>query len=352
MDHRRNALGLVLSCAVAACSTAEAKTESQPNRSWTTEKASDDNCEINPRLLRRFQPLPRTVEADDATTELTKLGRDLYFDRRLSHDGTISCNSCHDLADYGADHERTSAGVGGKRGRRNSPTVYNAAGYFAQFWDGRSPTVEAQAAGPLLNPVEMAMPSGAAVVKTLKALPYYRAAFARAFPSNADPVSFEHVGTAIGAFERSLVTPGRWDDYLRGKSEALTVAERRGLQTFLNTGCMTCHTGPYLGGSMFEHLGVIEPWPDQRDPGREEITHQPQDHMVFKVPSLRNVAKTAPYFHDGSAATLDDAVRLMGQHQLGTTLSSDEVTSIVAWLNALTSPLPAADVIADPWAAR
>lgn len=300
--------------------------------------------EINPRLLRRFQPLPESLESADhpATQARIDLGRDLYYDKRLSKDADVSCNSCHDLADYGVDHQRFSLGHAGQRGSRNAPTVYNAAGFFAQFWDGRAPDVEEQAKGPVLNPVEMAMPDGAHVVAVLKAIPGYAKAFQRAFPDQSDPVTFDNVGSAIGAFERGLLTPGRWDDYLRGKTDALTADEKRGLKTFLDSGCMVCHTGVFLGGSMFERAGAVEPWPNQTDRGRQQVTKAAGDGMMFKVPTLRNVAKTAPYFHDGSAATLPEAVKMMGRYQLGLDLSDEEVGSIVTWLGALTGELPRA----------
>jgi cytochrome c peroxidase len=302
--------------------------------------------EIPPRLLRRFQPLPAKSDSPEA---LVELGRSLFFDKRLSKNGELSCNGCHTLGEYGVDHHRTSTGVGGHVGSRNSPTVYNASGHFAQFWDGRAVDVEEQAKGPILNPGEMAMESPAAVVSVLSSTPDYAARFAKAFPGSSDPVTYDNLGKAIGAFERGLTTPGRWDDFLRGDKNALTFEERKGLRTFLSSGCMVCHTGPYLGGSMYERVGVVEPWPNQADQGRAAITNAPGDRMMFKVPSLRNVEKTAPYFHDGSAENLDDAVRLMGRHQLGLELTNEEIGSIVTWLKSLTSPLPPENYIGDPW---
>jgi cytochrome c peroxidase len=311
--------------------------------------AAPSASEVNPRLLRRFQALPASFddEKNGRTAEKVDLGRTLYFDPRLSKDGDLSCNSCHALDDYGVDHQRFSTGQAKQHGKRNAPTVYNAAGHFAQFWDGRAPNVEAQALGPILNPVEMAMPDGAHVVAALKAVPTYADAFRAAFPGEADPVTFENVGRAIGAFERGLVTPGRWDDFLRGNSSALTAAEKDGLKTFLNVGCMVCHTGAFVGGSMFERVGVVEPWPNQSDRGRQQITNVPADAMMFKVPTLRNVEHTAPYFHDGSAATLEEAVRMMGRHQLGLEMSDTEVGSIVTWLKSLTGQ-PAPDYVKRP----
>jgi cytochrome c peroxidase len=313
----------------------------------------DDRTRINPRLMRRFQPLDAAAAEDDPVLRArVDLGRSLFYETKLSKQGDLSCNSCHDLASYGVDHRRTSIGHALQEGRRNAPTVYNAAGSFAQFWDGRAPTVEAQAKAPITNPIEMAMASPVQVVATLKADPTYAAAFRAAFPGKADAISFDNVGTAIGAFERGLLTPGRWDDYLRGNESALTDLEKGGLKLFLDSGCMVCHTGRFLGGSMFERVGVVEPWPDQADRGRSEVTSSAADEMMFKVPTLRNVGKTAPYFHDGSAETLETAVKMMGKHQLGIEFADDEVSAISAWLRALTGPLPTAYIARRPLVAR
>lgn len=310
--------------------------------------AAPAEAEINPRLLRRFQPIADTqASTNPSTVAKVDLGRRLFYDVRLSKDADLSCNSCHDLPSYGVDHQKTSRGHKNQTGERNAPTVYNAAGFFAQFWDGRAPTVEEQAKGPILNPAEMAMTDAKQVVAFLKSVPEYQAAFREAFPDVADSVTFDNTSKAIGAFERGLLTPGRWDTFLRGDKSALTAAEREGLKTFLNVGCMVCHTGPYLGGSMFERVGAVEPWPNQNDRGRAKVTGAEEDAMMFKVPTLRNIAKTAPYFHDGSVESLPDAVRMMGKHQLGLELSDAEVSSIVAWLESLTGELPSA-YIAKP----
>jgi len=298
--------------------------------------------EVNPRLLRRFEPLRSEIEsgANALSDAKVQLGRMLYFETRLSRQHDLSCNSCHDLKHYGVDGHATSTGSHGQLGGRNAPTVYNAAGFFAQFWDGRANDVEGQALGPILNPVEMALPSAQLGVLTLKSIPEYETAFKAAFPGETDPVTFANVGRAIAAFERKLTTPSRWDDYLRGKKEALSDREVEGLSIFTNVGCMVCHTGEFVGGSMYQKAGVVEPWPNQKDQGRFESTKQDVDRMMFKVPTLRNIAETAPYFHDGSVATLDQAVRIMGKHQLGLNLADSEVQSIVAWLGSLTGKLP------------
>lgn len=313
-----------------------------------TEQARPSSTTINPRMLRRFKPLPITAAVEDGDMrERVDLGRMLFFDPRLSLDGTVSCNSCHELTRYGVDGKKVSTGYDGRKGTRNAPTVFNASGFFAQFWDGRAPTLEVQATMPILNPVEMAMPDEAHVVESLRGVPEYPKAFEAAFPGEPHPLSLGNVGRAIAAFERGLATPSRWDNYLRGDEAALSAGEKEGLRVFLDVGCMVCHTGTFLGGSMFERAGAVEPWPDQTNRGRERVTHQPGDAMMFKVPTLRNVTETAPYFHDGSAATLPEAVRMMGKHQLGIELADREVTSMITWFGSLRGTIPA-DYIAMP----
>jgi cytochrome c peroxidase len=297
-----------------------------------------DSSDVNPRLLRRFKAVRKSFEltSTPASPALTDLGRMLFFDKRLSRDNDLSCNSCHHLDQFGVDNEPTSVGAKGQRGRRNSPTVFNAAGHFTSFWDGRAGNVEEQAKGPILNPAEMAMPDAAAVVTVLQKIPGYAAAFRDAFPGEASPITYDNVGRAIGAFERKLVTPSRWDRYLAGDHRALTAEEVTGLKLFTDLGCMTCHTGEFVGGSMFQKAGIAAPWPNQKDQGRYEVTKLDSDRMLFKVPSLRNVAKTGPYFHDGSAATLEEAIEMMARHQIGEELSASDVKSIASWLGALT----------------
>jgi cytochrome c peroxidase len=306
----------------------------------TTPLAVAKVTEVNPRLLRRFQSIetPAPPSSPTAAAKLA-LGRQLFFDPRLSMDQDLSCNGCHALDRYGMDGSATSKGRSGAHGTRNAPTVFNAAGHFAQFWDGRAQTVEEQAKGPISNPIEMGLPADQAVAR-LKAVDEYVNEFAKAYPGDADPVTIDHVGDAIGAFERTLVLRSRWDVYLEGDRTALSAAEKEGLRVFLNSGCMVCHTGKYVGGSMFERLGAVEPWPNSSDVGRMAVTGSPADRMMFKVPSLRNVEKTAPYFHDGSAKTLDQAVQMMGRHQLGIDLAPEEIQSIVTWLRSLTADLP------------
>jgi cytochrome c peroxidase len=297
----------------------------------------------DPGQLEAFGRLPASMAtAENPTTPpRVALGRMLYYDERLSLDSSVSCNKCHPLGGaYGVDHLPVSFGVRAQTGTRNAPTVFNAAGHIAQFWDGRAPTVEEQAKGPIVNPVEMAMPNGDAVAQRLRAVAAYQKAFAEAFPGEAEPVTYDNVGIAIGAFERGLVTPSRWDAFQAGDTTALTAAERKGFNTFASLGCPTCHRGTYVGGEMYQKAGLVEPWPEQDDQGVYALTHRPGDRMVFKVPSLRNVAETAPYFHDGRVATLEEAVRRMGRYQLGKKLTDAQVASVVTWLGSLTGTVP------------
>ncbi len=298
---------------------------------------------VDPMKLRMFQPLPEIMPSDkNPVTEAKEtLGRMLYYEPRLSKGHDISCNSCHMLDKYGVDLQPTSDGHKGKRGDRNSPTVYNAAGHFVQFWDGRAADVEEQAKAPVMNPVEMAMPSEKRVVAVLESMPEYVDLFQQAFPNDKQPISYENMARAIGVFERKLVTPSRWDKFLRGDSQALSNEEKAGFNLFMATGCQACHAGPYLGGNMYQMLGLAKPWPDVSDPGREKVTKNAADRMMFKVPGLRNIAETQPYYHNGQVQTLEQAVSRMTEYQLGKTLNDDEVRSIIAFLKTLTGKIPA-----------
>lgn len=303
---------------------------------------AEQKAAVDASLLRLFAPLPRVIEAKAAVNEdEIVLGRMLYYEPRLSKSQKISCNSCHDLARYGVDGKPTSDGHKGQKGDRNAPTVFNAAGHFAQFWDGRAPDVEEQAKGPVLNPVEMAMPGQQRVVAVLESMPEYVDAFKKAFPADSKPISYDNMARAIGAFERRLMTPSRWDALLAGDQKALTEEEMLGLRTFLDTGCQSCHNGALVGGNTYQRLGAVKPYSRSPDPGRFKLTKNEADRKVFKVPSLRNVAETAPYYHDGGVASLEEAVRQMAEFQLGRNLTAEQTRQIVDFLKVLTGKIDA-----------
>jgi cytochrome c peroxidase len=335
----RKTLPLTLAAAalLAAC---DKKPEPTPQPAATASAAVKQFVAPEPSALAMFGQLPAAAPPKDAPADRVTLGRILYFDPRLSKNHDVSCNSCHDLAKFGVDGEKTSPGHKKTRGDRNSPTVYNASLHFRQFWDGRAADVEEQATGPVMNPVEMAMPDEKRVVETLASMPEYVELFKKAFPDEKEPISLKNAGRAIGAFERGLSTPGRFDKYLAGTKSALTTDELKGVAKFLETGCTTCHAGPLLGGDKYQKVGLIKPWPNTKDEGRFKVTKADGDKMFFKVPSLRNIEKTAPYFHDGSVASLDEAVKMMASHQLARDLSDDDVKSIVTFLKSLTGDIP------------
>jgi cytochrome c peroxidase len=304
---------------------------------------------LSDSYLAMFKPLPAEALApeNELTDAKISLGRMLYYETRISVNGKMSCNSCHLLEKYGQDNLPFSPGHEGKLGGRSSPSVYNAAFHIAQFWDGRAPTVEEQAKGPVLNPVEMGMPSADYVVEVLKSIPGYVDAFKTAFPGEENPVNYDNFGKAVGAFERKLVTPSRWDDYLEGKKDALTAEEQKGYETFAKAGCATCHNGPAIGGAMYHKLGLVKAWPELTDLGRFDATQVESDKHFFKVSSLRNITETGPYLHDGSITSLEQMVRMMAEHQLGKELTDEETASIVTFLKSLKGEIPH-EYIAQP----
>jgi cytochrome c peroxidase len=264
----------------------------------------------------------------------------IYFENRLSKNHDLSCNSCHDLAKYGVDGRAFSQGHKKQLGGRNAPTVYNAGDHVAQFWDGRAATLEEQATGPITNPVEMAMADGDQVVKVLSSIPEYVELFKKAFPGDKTPITLGNVGRAIGAFERGLITPSRFDKFLAGDKAALNKLEKQGLKKFVEVGCVTCHNGSAVGGSSFQKLGLVEDYPDQKDLGRFAVTKEDADKMKFRVPSLRNIEKTAPYFHTGKYKRVEEVIPVMAKHQLGAKVTPTEVKQISAFLRTLTGDLP------------
>lgn len=341
----------VLLLLLAACgSPGSGGTATSPAASPSPDAAaSPASGVITPEQLSIFGVLPAVVEPEnyELTDELVDLGRLLYYEQRISISQEMSCNSCHLLDNYGVDNLQFSLGHDGQPVGRNSPTVYNAALHIAQFWDGRAADVEEQAQGPILAAGEMGMPNPEYVLYVLNTIPGYRDLFAAAFPNDAEPLTYDNVGRAIGAFERYLTTPDRFDAFQQGDLSALNEQEVRGLSEFIAVGCASCHYGPALGGMRYAVLGQVEPYPNLTDEGRFVVTGDEADRFAFKVPSLRNIEKTGPYFHDGSIATLEEATRLMAKHQLGRELTDQQVADIVAFMKALTGELPM-DFIAVP----
>ncbi|MCL4125893.1 UNVERIFIED_CONTAM: hypothetical protein GTU68_062585 [Idotea baltica] len=287
----------------------------------------------------QFKPLKTFVPpTDEVSKKKIELGRKLYLETKLSKAGDISCNSCHQLDNYGVDGKQFSEGHNKQLGGRNSPTVYNAALHLAQFWDGRAKDLQEQALGPIMNPVEMAMGSEEEVLDQIKDDKNYQDLFKIAFPKEENPITFNNIGHAIAAFENTLLTPSRFDEFLEGNEKALNDSEKEGFKKFVETGCTACHSGIGLGGHMYQKLGLIKPYPT-KDLGRFDATKNDSDKFFFKVPSLRNIEKTGPYFHDGSIKTLEEAITLMGEYQLGRELKEDEVNSIITFLKSLTAKI-------------
>ena len=288
-----------------------------------------------------------------ASATKIELGKQLFFDPRLSRDGTVSCNSCHDVHGSGTDNRPVSIGVGGKAGGRSAPTVWNAAFLSAQFWDGRAASLEDQAKGPILNPIEMAMPNEKAAVDRISSIPGYQQQFAKAFGGKT-PVTYDNIAKAIAAYERTLITPNSpFDRYLKGDKKSLSSQAKRGMDLVQSLGCTTCHNGEdFSGPKLPQGQGFFMRFPTYAgseyekkynltaDPGRYEATKNDEDKNMWRVPTWRNVALTAPYFHNGSVKTLDEAVRVMARTQLNKTLKDDEVTDIVSFLNSLTGEFP------------
>ncbi len=307
-----------------------------------------DRSALRTRATAIFGALPAEASNPDnaITPAKVELGRALYYEPRLSKNHDVSCNTCHLLDRHGVDGLPTSTGHREQIGGRNAPTVYNAALHIAQFWDGRAADVEEQAKGPVLNPIEMAMPSEETVVAVLDSIPGYAPLFAAAFPGEEKPVSYDNMARAIGAFERKLLTPSPFDAFMTGNDDALSDEQLAGLDAFLSAGCPTCHQGVGIGGGLYQKLGVIKPYPTE-DPGRKEITGNEADLRVFKVPSLRNIAKTGPYLHDGSIQELDEMIRIMAEYQLGIPVDDAKVEAIIAFLGSLTGEVDA-ELIAMP----
>ncbi|NWG87850.1 MAG: cytochrome-c peroxidase [Hydrogenophilaceae bacterium] len=285
------------------------------------------------------EPIEPIKAAKPKNPAMVELGKKLYFDPRLSMSGFISCNSCHNLSMGGTDNLQTSIGHNWQQGPINAPTVLNSTLNLAQFWDGRAKDLKAQAGGPIANPGEMAFTHELAV-DVLNSIPAYRAEFKKVF--GKDKASIDMVTDAIAAFEDTLVTPdSRFDKWLKGDKKALTKVEKEGYDLFKNSGCTACHYGPAMGGQSFQKMGLVAEYDTKnKAAGVAGLTGKDADRMKFKVPTLRNVEMTYPYFHDGAAWTLEEAVDVMGRLQLGRTYSKEEIAKIVAFLKTLTGKQP------------
>lgn len=281
-----------------------------------------------------IQPIAPVGAVNQAKVEL---GKKLFFEPRLSKSGLLSCNSCHNLATGGADNLPSSVGHGWQLGPINSPTVLNARYNVAQFWDGRAKDLKEQAGGPIANPGEMASTHEDAL-KVLESIPQYVAEFKTVYGEGA--ISVDRVTDAIASFEETLVTPNsRFDQYLAGSEKAISADEKAGYALFKEKGCVACHNGPAVGAGSFQKFGVIKPYATEAM-GRYNVTKNEADKQVFKVPTLRNIELTAPYFHDASTWDLGEAVNVMAEYQLGTKLSAEENAKIVAFLKTLTGEQP------------
>ncbi|WP_434657606.1 cytochrome-c peroxidase [Sulfurimonas sp. NW9] len=277
-------------------------------------------------------PLPQSVQVNQAKA---KLGQALFFDPILSHDNTISCASCHDLHNGGDDGLKFSFGIQGQEGSVNAPTVYNAVFNFRQFWDGRAKNLQEQAIGPIENPVEMGSSFEEIIPKLKKSK--YKKLFDAIYN---DGITKNNITDAIAEYEKTLITPNsRFDRYLRGDKSALTQKEKEGYELFKSKGCVSCHHGENIGGNLYNKFGIFNE-SNSEWLGRYNITHKERDKYFFKVPSLRNIARTAPYFHDGRTYDLKKAVEIMSQYQLGRHITKEEIAKITAFLQSLNGELP------------
>lgn len=327
-----------------ACNQNTIKDQSEDKNS---SEISQEDKDLMAKAQALFKPLPPIAEnnVNAITAEKYELGKSLYYDKRLSKDENISCNSCHNLETFGVDNLATSPGDEGKNGARNSPTVLNAALNFVQFWDGRSKDVEEQAGGPILNPVEMAIPNEEFLIERLSGIEEYQIKYAEAFPGEDDPITYLNTEKAIAAFERTLLTPSPFDDYLNGNDAALNAQQKQGLKDFMDVGCITCHMGVLLGGNMYHKFGIYdEYWKHTKskniDEGLASVSGDSTQKFMFKVPSLRNIEKTFPYYHDGSVESLNEAIQIMAAIQLNKELTDEQIADIGAFLESLTGNVP------------
>lgn len=313
------------------------------NRDQKSGKMTEADKKLMETAKRFFGQMPAPA---DPNTPVARLGKKLYYEKKLSANGQMSCNTCHPIDTYGVDNLPVSPGHDGTPGTRNSPTTFNAWFHTTQFWDGRSPNLAEQAKLPVLNADEMGLKNGDQVVEILKNDPVYPGMFKAAFPDQENPITFDNFALAIAGFEETLATPAAFDDFMNGASAMLDSDQKEGLTLFMETGCIACHIGPGLGGNIMQRFGVVHgPYWDYtgsklRDKGKEEVTKNPADSLIFKSPSLRNIEKTGPYFHDGSVASLKEAVKIMAFTQLGRELTDAQADKMVGFFKTLTGRIP------------
>ena len=336
MSQMKWALIILAAAAVVGCTKKETPTPAAEEAAAVEEKEKPAVAAVE-----LIQPLPESV---DVNMDKVLLGRSLFHDTALSGDGTVACVTCHMLDHGGAEPRKTSTGIRGQVGPINSPTVLNAGFNFVQFWDGRAKDLQEQAAGPVENPIEMGA-KWDEVVERLQKNAEYVATFAKLYK---DGITKDSATDAIAEYEKSLITPSRFDKFLRGNETAITDAEKSGYATFKEVGCAACHVGIGAGGNMFQKMGLVNDYFADRgtpvteaDLGRFNVTKKAADKHFFKVPTLRNVELTSPYLHDGSRATLEETVQVMGKYQLGKDLTDAQVNGIVTFLKSLTGELPA-----------
>ena len=306
-----------------------------------------DNEALIAKASQVLGPLPESMPSAEnpITPEKVRLGKMLFYEPRISVDGTVSCAKCHPIALYAVDGLRKSVGHNCRENPRNDPTVFNAASQISAHWIGNRTSVEDQAKQAIIGPPSFGMPSYESAEKILRSYKEYRTLFQAAFPSDKEPVTIDNFAKAVGAFERTLITPAPLEGFLKGNKNAMTAQQKKGLEAFMGQGCAGCHSSPYVGGQMYQKFGLFEPYEkytksEKVDEGRYAVTKNESDKFVFKVPVLRNVAMTPPYFHDGSVDKLTEAVWIMGKIQLGKDLSKEQVQDIVSFLDALTGKIP------------
>jgi cytochrome c peroxidase len=309
--------------------------------------AQERSSDLRAMAKQTFGALPAQMASaqNPVTSEKVVLGKILFYEPRISADGAVSCAKCHPMALYAADALPKAIGNSCKTNPRNAPTVLNAAAQVSAHWIGNRTSVEDQAKQALIGPPSFGMPSYDSAMKVLKSIPGYAPLFRAAFPNDTQPITEQNFSLAVGAFERTLVTPGPFDAFVNGDADALTFGQKKGMRVFVSEGCGNCHNGPYFGGQVYKKFGLAgQYWnytkSQSTDLGRFIVTGDENDKYVFKVPVLRNVAMTPPYFHDGSVGSLPEAVRVMAKVQLGKNFSQNQITDAVTFLNALTGTIP------------